>query len=114
MDVALAAFTQIPVPRSDTPDDAIAGGVGAGGGLSQVQDPSPLHRSARSYPRHVVFPPEEGRCAQTDPSAFVYRAIRVDRMIDDRVRSTPDNSPIRSISRSSSEIEGAATMAIRS
>ena len=43
-----------------------------------------------------------------------HRAMRVERMIEDKVLSTPDNSPIRSISRSSSEMDGAATMAIRS
>ena len=43
-----------------------------------------------------------------------YRSIRVDRMIDDAVRSTPSSAPMRSIRRSSSPIDAASTMAIRS
>lgn len=43
-----------------------------------------------------------------------HRLIRVDKIIDESVRSTPSTMPISSTSRSSSEIDGASITAIRS
>lgn len=54
------------------------------------------------------------RHRESSDACISYRSMRVERMIEDMVRSTPSNAPIWSSSRSSSWIEGASTTTIMS